>query len=65
MKFLETITENNQFKVKVLTMDTISSGRTVTEAYDYHLTRDKVRREIILSQTNNYSDFGCYNLNVA
>ncbi|XP_058742540.1 uncharacterized protein LOC131615041 [Vicia villosa] len=45
-------------------MDTSSSERTVAEISDYHLTHDKIRKEIVASQRNDYASLGRYALNV-
>lgn len=65
MKLLETMAEKTQFEMKFPTMDTSSSKGIVTEAFDYHLTHDKVSSEIAASQRDNYVNLGCYALNVA
>lgn len=52
MNILETMLENTQFKVEVPTMDASSSEGTIIEASDYHLTYDKVKRNIAPSQRN-------------
>lgn len=42
----------------------VSIDGTITNTYDHHLTHDKVRREIVPSQRNNYASFKYYALNV-
>lgn len=37
--------------------DTSISGGKFIVTYDYHLTRDKVRREMVSTQKYNYIDF--------
>lgn len=44
------MTLKTQFEVECPTMDTRISERTITETYDYHLTRYKVIKEILPSQ---------------
>lgn len=39
------MTENTQFEMDVLAMDTSSSERNFTVSFDYRLTRDKVRKK--------------------
>lgn len=46
-------------------MDTSSNEGTITEVYDYHLTRDKVSNEIVRSQSDGYVCLWFYALNVA
>lgn len=65
MKLLETMDKKIQFEVQVPTKDTSSSYRTITEAFDCHLTHDKVMMEIVPSQRDNYADLGFYVFNVA
>lgn len=36
----------------------------ITYVYDYHLTRGKLRREMVPSQRDDYVHLGCYVLNV-
>lgn len=62
---LETMAKKTQFEVEFHTMDTSSIKEIVTEASDYHLTRDKVMRKIVASQRDNYARLGCYTFNVA
>lgn len=45
-------------------MDISSSERMIIDASDYHLTHDKIRKEIIQSQSDNYDDLRCQALNV-
>lgn len=60
---MKTMTKT-QFKVEVPIMKTNSSERTITKVSDYHLTHDKVKREIVPSQRNNYAVLGYYALNM-
>lgn len=52
MNILETMSENTQFKTEVPTMDASSSEGTIIEPFDYHLTYDKVKRNIVPYQRN-------------
>lgn len=65
MRLLETMVEMTLFEVKVPNLDTSSIKGTITEASEYHLTRDKVRRDIVPSQRENYVDLRYYALNMA
>lgn len=64
MNVLETMMEKTQFEVEVPTMDTSSIIGTIIEEYDYHLTRDKVIRDIVRSQRDDYADLEWCSLNV-
>lgn len=48
MMLLENMEKNTQFEVEVPTIDTNNSDGIVTEASYYHLTHDKLRRNIVL-----------------
>lgn len=48
-----------QFEVDVPTMGTNSNDGTVINASNYHLNRDKVRREIVPSLRDDYAGFKC------
>lgn len=52
--------EKTLFDVEVPTIDTSSSKRTTTNFFDYHLICNKVMREIIPSQRENYAHLECY-----
>lgn len=65
MEFLETRAGKTQFEMEVPTIDISSSDVMVTEASNYHLTRNKVKMKILPSQSKNYSCFECYALNMA
>lgn len=45
-------------------MDTSINEVTITRTSNYHLTRDKIKREIIPSQRGGYANLGYYVLNV-
>lgn len=64
MKISETMAGNTQFKVEVSAMDTNSSDGTVIEFSNYHLTRDKVMRKVVLSQRYDYAGLDKYFLNI-
>lgn len=49
----------------VPTIDTRNDEETITKVFDYHLTHDKVKRDIVPSQRDGYADLACYALNVA
>lgn len=57
--------EKTQFEVYVLTIDTCSGERIITEAFDYYFSHNKVISEVVPSQRDYYADLGCYTLNVA
>lgn len=65
MKILETMTYQTEFTVEVLDRDTTSSEEICTMTFNYHLTHNKLRREIVPSHGYNYADLGCYALYVA
>lgn len=65
MQFLETMAEKTQFEADFPTMHTSSSEGILTEASNFYLNCDKVRRGIIPSQRKRYVDLGCYSLNMA
>lgn len=65
MKLLKTMEEKTRLEVEFPTMNTSSSDRTVTKAFEYHLTCDKVRRTFIPSQRDYYIGLGRYAMNVA
>lgn len=44
IKLSEAMAEKTQFEMEVPTIDTSSSEGTTTYAYNYHLTRDKIRK---------------------
>lgn len=46
-------------------IDTSSNEETIIETSNYHLTYDKVRREIVPSQRDDYACLEFYTLNVA
>lgn len=54
--------EKTQFEVDVPTMDSSSIVGTNEKVSYYHLTHDKLMREIVLSQRYNYDGIGCYAL---
>lgn len=54
--------ENTWFEMNILVIHTNNSESTKT--FDYHLTCDKVRREIVPCQVYNYDDLCSYTLNV-
>lgn len=45
-------------------MDTSSSEKMIKKTFDYYLTHEKVIRQIVPSQKDNYACLGCYALNV-
>lgn len=53
-----------QFDVKVPVVDTSSSDGMFTMAFQYYMTRDKVRWEIVSSQGYNQANLGFYALNM-
>lgn len=65
MKLLESRAKKTQFEADVLTIDTSRSEGTITKASDYHLTRDKLRHDIVPSQREGYNGLGCSTLNLA
>lgn len=46
-------------------MNSSSSERTITDIYCYYLIRDKVMRNIVSSQRDDYVGLRCYISNVA
>lgn len=48
--------KKTQLGMEVPTMDTSSIEGMIIKIYDYHLIRDKVSREILSSQRDNYAD---------
>lgn len=50
--------------MEFLPIDTIISEGMIKVTSDYHLILDKVWRDIISSQRDNYVGLGCYALNV-
>lgn len=65
MKLLETMEEMTQFEMEVPIVYTSCSERTVIETSYYHLTLDKIMREIVPSQMGDYVGLEFYALNVA
>lgn len=47
MKFFETMVENTQFEVEVPTLNTNYSEGMIIETYNYYLTCDKVKQDIV------------------
>lgn len=56
IKILETMVKKTQLVMEVPIMDTSSTEGMIIKIYDYHLIRDKVSREIVSSQRDNYTD---------
>lgn len=50
--------------MEVPTLDTSSNKGMITEASDYYLTRDKVSRETVSFQRDDYAILKCYDLNI-
>lgn len=65
MDILEIMVRKTQFEKDVPTMDIGSSERTITTIFNFYLTRDKIRREVILYHGNNYTYLEWYVLKVA
>ena len=59
MQLLETMAENTQFEVEVPTTDTSSIDRMIIEAFGYHLTRDRIRKEKLPPQRYGCCDLIC------
>lgn len=57
--------EKTLFKIEFSTMNTNSSEGTFIETSDYHLNRDKVMKDIVVSQRKKYASLGSYAFNVA